>query len=219
MNPTLRYEAQHSIPPKSQNTSAQRRRRVSTAHIRASNAFSTAQANFDYDLLVSDCANFLNTSIVNDAAKRLADNILAIMGSPTAMDADEVKRRIEQMLPTDKTLKYHRGMSLSDQDCMHLCNLAGRILGSPASTTNVTIVDESDSDSDKHKDTYYSRVADDVEYIRHNNKEGREFTLPKQLPSFIEANNRIEGKDTTQYDMDVTPYDSEEDDALVLMVP
>ncbi|KAI7892456.1 uncharacterized protein EV154DRAFT_504511 [Mucor mucedo] len=198
-----------------------RREQTSTAHISSGGRLTGALANnqnarFAHDALVADCARFLGSDIINDTVTQFAENILTIIESPTELDSTEVKRRIEQILPTSHEYKVHRGMALSDKDCTRLCSLADRVINN-APYTNLNIVDENnpqDDDDGEREFTDRLRRAShgsvgDVQYIRHTNT-AQPLDLPKQLPSFVEPNEDVDTKQ--EYDVDITPFDSEEDD-------
>ncbi|KAK4521624.1 uncharacterized protein ATC70_004154 [Mucor velutinosus] len=186
------------------------KRRVSTAHIEFDGILQSTQAKFAYDELVSACADFLgNASAVDNDVIRFAESILAVVGSPTTLDTAEVKRRLEQVLPTSHAFRHHRGMTLSDEDCTVLCSLADRVINTPlGQESNVDIVDNDEIEQEQQR-----HDSSDVYYIRHDEAPAKfQESLPKQLPSFVEANAEIGERDTIEYDMDVTPYDSEVDD-------
>lgn len=180
------------------------KRRVSTAHI---------QPGFDingtlaYDQFVSTCSDFLGSPTINETVTQFAENILAILSSPVTLEASEVKRRIEQILPTDKNLKHHRGTKMTDKDCTLLCSLADRIVNIiPFQQPNLNIVDHQEQQDEK--DSYNSGS---VHYIRHRD-ENRDIPFPQQLPNFVEPNTELGENNNVAYDFDVTPYDSEVDE-------
>ncbi|KAL9543472.1 hypothetical protein MBANPS3_008103 [Mucor bainieri] len=187
-----------------------KKRRVSTAHIESSGILQSTRAKFAYDELVSACADFLGSaSAVDNDVIHFAESILAVVGSPTTLDTAEVKRRLEQVLPVSHAFRQHRGMTMSDKDCTVLCSLADRVINMPlGQESNVAILDNDDVPEEQPRyDT------SDVHYIRHDDAAARsQEPLPKQLPSFVEANAEIGESDTVEYDVDVTPYDSEADD-------
>lgn len=186
----------------------------STAHITSDGRLSTALSNnrnakFAYDELVLACAAFLGSPIINDTVTHFAENIITILEPPTALDSSEVKRRIEQVLPVAREYKHHRGMPLSDKDCTRLCSLADRVINN-APYTNLNIVDE-EEDKVQVLNNLRRASGGDVQYIN-NHKLVQLQQLPKQLPSFVEPNFEIEGDG--EYDLDVTPYDSEVDEPI-----
>ncbi|GAA5799467.1 hypothetical protein HPULCUR_004883 [Helicostylum pulchrum] len=213
------------IPQTIDNTgthSPRRPNQPSTAHITSDGRLSTAllnnrNAKFAYDELVLACAAFLGSPIINDTVTHFAENILTILEPPTALDSAEVKRRIEQVLPVARECKHHRGMSLSDKDCTRLCSLADRVINN-APYTNLNIVDEEEADkfelsSNNLRRTSGGGSGGDVQYINNHKPVQLQQLLPKQLPSFVEPNFEIEGGDG-EYDLDVTPYDSEVDEPI-----
>ncbi|GAN04677.1 pkinase-domain-containing protein [Mucor ambiguus] len=186
------------------------KRRVSTAHIESNGILHSTQAKFAYDELVSACADFLgSTSAVENEVIHFAESVLAVIGSPTTLDTAEVKRRLEQVLPVSHAFRHHRGMTISDTDCTILCSLADRVINMPlGQENNVDIVDSDDTQEEQQ-----THDRSDVYYIRHDEAAAKfQERLPKQLPSFVEANAEIGERDAVEYDMDVTPYDSEVDD-------
>lgn len=203
------------------NNNGRRSSQPSTAHMESGGRLSTAllnneNARFAYDTLVSTCADFLGSPIIDTIVTQFAENILTLIESPTTLDSPEVKRRIEQILPTSHEYKYHRGMSISDNDCSRLCSLADRVANN-APYTNLNIVDDNEIDSirDQRRASSHSGYGNDVHYIRSNTNITDEL-LPKQLPSFIESNFDMDRE--VQYDLDVTPYDSDNDDEPIRMV-
>lgn len=195
----------------------------STAHIASGGRLSTAllnnqNARFAYDELVSECADFLSSPIINDAVTQFAENILTLIESPTTLDTAEVKRRIEQSLPTSHEYKYHRGSSISDKDCSSLCSLADRVVNN-APYTNLNIVDENEEDDDagitnNRRNSNAQSIKNDVQYIRQTSNNVHKQQLPKGLPSFVEKNFEVDGEGGIEYDFDVTPYDSEIDEPI-----
>lgn len=197
-----------------------RREQPSTAHITSGGRLTGALANnqnarFAHDALVAECARFLASPVINDTVTQFAENILTIIESPTELDSTEVKRRIEQILPISHDYKVHRGMTLSDKDCTRLCSLADRVINN-APYTNLNIVDENEGEIDDGEREFTDRLRrashgslGDVQYIRRSDAV-QPLDLPKQLPSFVEPNQDIETKQ--DYDFDITPMDSEEDD-------
>lgn len=183
---------------------------MSTAHIESNGILQSTRAKFAYDELASACADFLGSaSAVDHDVVHFAESIMAVVGSPTALDTAEVKRRLEQVLPVSHAFRHHRGMTISDKDCTVLCSLADRVINMPlGQESNVQIVDNDDTQQVPQR-----HDSSDVYYIRHDPAaaKGNE-SLPKQLPSFVEANAEIGERDTVEYDVDVTPYDSEVDD-------
>ncbi|CEP16432.1 hypothetical protein, partial [Parasitella parasitica] len=184
-----------------------KKNRISTAHIKSSGILKNAQAKFAYDKLVTACADFLGT--LDDAVIHFAESILAVVGSPMTLDSVEVKRRLEQVLPASHEYRHHRGMAIPDKDCTVLCSLADRVINLPiGQDSNITIVD---NENEQLQQQHQQHDNSHVQYIRHDvNK--FEQPLPKQLPSFVEANSDIGENDNIEYDKDVTPYDSETDD-------
>lgn len=201
------------------NSRSDRHERTSTAHIASGAKLSSALANnqnarFAYDELVAECARFLASSIVNDTVNQFAENILALIESPTELDSTEVKRRIEQVLPTSHEYRVHRGMTMSDKDCTRLCSMADRVINN-VPYTNLNIVDESDESEREFTDRLRraSHSSSDVQYIRHTDSVHQQ--LPEQLPNFIEPNFEVKTKQ--EYDLDVTPFDSEEDEPVPMI--
>lgn len=194
----------------------------STAHIASDNALSKSYSNnpnakFAYDELVLACASFLGSPIIDSTVTHLAENIVAILELPNALDSTEVKRRIEQILPASREYKHHRGMPISDKDCTRLCSLADRVINN-APYTNLNIVDDDVDDIDETEYVNQLRRAStqsDVQYVSKSKPVQRE-ELPKQLPSFVERNSDLEDKE--EYDKDITPYDSDPDDEPIRMV-
>ena len=203
--------------PSNDDSSRAGKRRVSTVHIESNGILQNAQAKFAYDKLVSACADFLGTTTVVDSnVIHFAESILAVVGSPMTLDSAEVKRRLEQVLPVSHDFRYHRGMTISDKDCTVLCSLADRVINLPVGQeSNLNIVDNDDNIQQKqqqYQQQQQNRFENgDVHYIRHDMTKFEE-PLPKQLPSFVEANSEIGETDNVEYDLDVTPYDSEIDD-------
>jgi hypothetical protein len=200
--------------------SDRRENQASTAHITSGGRLSAALTNnqnarFAYDELVSECARFLASPIINDTVTHFAENILTLIESPTELDPTEVKRRIEQILPTRHEYKVHRGMTLSDKDCTRLCSLADRVINN-APYTNLNIVDENDDGEREFTDRLRrgSMHSSDVQYIRQNNDTVQQ-QLPKQLPNFVESNFEVEANQ--EYDLDVTPFDSEDDEPIPMI--
>ncbi|CAO0793649.1 unnamed protein product [Mucor circinelloides] len=197
------------FPDRNEPPATRGKRRVSTAHIESSGILQSTQAKFAYDELVSACADFLgNASVVDNNVIHFAESILAVVGSPTTLDTAEVKRRLEQVLPVSHEFRHHRGMAISDKDCTVLCSLADRVINLPfGQESNVNIVDNDDAQEEEQRPD-----SSDVYYIRHDEATKFEEPLPKQLPNFVEVNSEIGERDNIEYDMDVTPYDSEVDD-------
>jgi hypothetical protein len=195
----------------------------STAHIASGGRLSTAllnnqNARFAYDELVSECADFLSSPIINDTVTQFAENILTLIESPTTLDTVEVKRRIEQLLPLSHEYKHHRGVTISDEDCSRLCSLADRVINN-APYTNLNIVDENEDGEDGFVNNMRRGSAhnnkNDVQYIRQTlPNPNQKQQLPKDLPSFVESNSEVDGEAGIEYDMDVTPYDSEIDEPI-----
>jgi hypothetical protein len=191
-----------------------RTRRVSTAHITPGNLVYGQE--FAYDAFVSACADFLGSAVVNDAVTHFAENVLAVIGSPTTLDSIEVKRRLEQLLPSSHTFRHHRGMKISDDDCIRLCSLADGVVNSLETGSNLNIVDDSESQMSQNSVSNSSNGGD-VHYIRQQPLINHQAKLPTQLPNFVEANADLD-RDNIEYDMDVTPYDSDADDPPIRMV-
>jgi hypothetical protein len=201
----------------------------STAHIASGGRLSTALVNnqnarFAYDELVSECADFLSSPVINDTVTQFAENILTLIESPTALDTPEVKRRIEQLLPVSHEYKHHRGMTISDRHCTRLCSLADRVINN-APYTNLNIVDENEDDGGETEFINRLRRSSgtgtsnhDVQYIRQAPNVLEQQELPKQLPSFVESNLDMEGEKEIEYDMDVTPYDSDVDEPARILI-
>lgn len=194
----------------------------STAHMESGGRLSAAllnnpNASFAYDELVAVCADFLGSAVIDATVTQFAENVLTLIESPTTLDTPEVKRRIEQILPTAPIYKHRRGMTtITDRDCSRLCSLADRVINN-APYTNLNIVDENEEDagfiSRRKSGSLHDSNGNDVEYIRQAQQQQQQpLELPKQLPSFVEPNFDID-KDV-QYDMDVTPYDSDNDEPI-----
>ncbi|KAI8367253.1 hypothetical protein BD560DRAFT_399701, partial [Blakeslea trispora] len=184
-----------NIPP-----STHRKRRVSTAHIMPSD-YNTGIESFAFDELASICAQFLGSPTVNEDVLHFASNIVTIIGSPTALESEEVKRRIEQVLPTQHQFNYRRGMKISDEDCTMLCSLADRAINRPLGKPNsVEIVDDDIvySNEDVRKNDY---GMNDVQYIRHT-----DHIRQKSSPYRVNVGFKTED---IEYDCDVTPYGSD----------
>lgn len=204
----------------SENLSGSDRRmnQPSTAHMESGGRLSAAllnnpNARFAYDELVAVCADFLGSAIIDATVTQFAENVLTLIESPTTLDSPEVKRRIEQILPTGPIYKHRRGMTITDRDCSRLCSLADRVINN-APYTNLNIVDDNEEDAgliSRRKSSLHNSNGNDVEYIRQTQQQ-QPLELPKQLPSFVEPNFDID-KDV-QYDMDVTPYDSDNDEPI-----
>jgi hypothetical protein len=203
-------------PMTQQEDTSSRPRRVSTAHITSGNI--VRDQAFAFDGFVSECADFLGSDVVNDAVTHFAENVLAVIGSPTALDSAEVKRRLEQLLPSSHTFRHHRGMTISDEDCIRLCSLADCVVNSPETGSNLNIVDDSEG-SRFETGSSNGNGGGDVHYIRqqHQSVHRQQAELPTQLPNFVEANSELD-RDSIEYDMDVTPYDSDADDPPIRMV-
>lgn len=196
-----------------------RPRRISTAHITPENIVHS-QA-FAYDEFVSECADFLGSAVVNDAVTHFAENVLAVIGSPTTLDSAEVKRRLEQLLPSSHTFRHHRGMTISDKDCILLCSLADRVVNAPETGSNLNIVDDSEGRFETGAFSNDNNNSGDVHYIRQQQQPSSfghsKIKLPTHLPSFVEANPELD-RDNIEYDVDVTPYDSDVDDPPIRML-
>ena len=164
-------------------------------------------ARFAYDELVSVCAQFLGSPIIDNTITRFAENLLSLIESPTALDSEEIKQRIEQMLPVNPEYTHHRGISITDKDCSRLCSLADRVINNTP-YTNLNIVDD-----ETYSDNAVNHTTNDVHYVRQENPI-QPHHLPQQLPSFVERNMDIEKEE--QYDADVTPYDSENDEPILM---
>ncbi|KAI8080827.1 uncharacterized protein B0P05DRAFT_539770 [Gilbertella persicaria] len=215
---TYNYIPYNDIKDSSPNTSSdsspfERKRRVSTAHIMPNDFPDNQVEEFAYDELVSKCASFLGSPIVNEIVTQFASNVLTIIGSPNVLESKEVKRRLEQVLPTSHEYKYHRGMEIPDNDCVSLCSLADRAINVPVgSPTNVDIVDDDNDEEEVEEQNLH-----DVYYVRQLNKNTQEHDrLPRQLPSFVEVNEDLD-KAIIEYDLDVTPYDSELEEPPIRM--
>lgn len=201
-------------------SSDRRMNQPSTAHMESGGRLSAAllnnsNARFAYDELVAVCADFLGSAVIDTTVTQFAENVLTLIESPTTLDSPEVKRRIEQILPVGPIYKHRRGMTITDRDCSRLCSLADRVINN-APYTNLNIVDENEEDLStisRRKSSLHSN-GNDVEYIRqiHQQQQHQQLELPEQLPSFVEPNFDIDRD--LQYDMDVTPYDSENDEPI-----
>ncbi|KAI9474080.1 MAG: hypothetical protein EXX96DRAFT_610917 [Benjaminiella poitrasii] len=190
-----------------------RQRRVSTAHIAwtFNNDNSNPHAQFAFDELVSACCGFLGCETVNETARQFAENIVTLIGSPTALDKAETKRRLEQLLPDSPHRDIH------DQDCIRLCSLADRVLYPPP--THISHLHIVDDDAD---DTAVSPHPDSthVHYLRPSSTlcaEQHTMGLPRQLPSFVERNVELGEGDENEYDQDITPYASDHEPPIQMI--
>lgn len=181
-----------------------KKRRVSTAHIQTTYDINGTLA---YDQFVSTCSEFLGSSSINTTVTQFADNILAILSSPITLEESEVKRRIEQILPTDRTYKHYRGTKVTDKDCTLLCSLADRIVNLPPAPDH-----QQEHNYPPKSTTTTENVS--VHYIRHEPRYVGE-QIPKHFPNFVEPNTELGENISVTYDMDVTPYDSEAEDTPI----
>ncbi|KAI7907866.1 uncharacterized protein BX663DRAFT_482130 [Cokeromyces recurvatus] len=209
----------------------QRKRRVSTAHVSHSPPINTnnPDARFAFDELVSVCSRFLGSEVINETVKQFAENIVTLIGSPMTLDSTEVKRRLEQLLPTSHEFRYHRGMSLSDRDCTILCSLADRVVYCPNNTGNLNIVDDDDdnlvTENEPVERDINTRMSNNVHYIRSPVKntganwiKQQVVPLPRQLPNFIEPNKELGEGEQLEYDYDITPYDSDNEPPIQMVL-
>ncbi|KAI8363864.1 hypothetical protein EDC96DRAFT_512043 [Choanephora cucurbitarum] len=195
---SLAHYLNSTVPSTSPST--HKKRRVSTAHIIPFES-PNGMESFAFDELASECAQFLGSPTIDESVLHFASSIVTIIGSPTVTDSEEVKRRIEQVLPTQHGYKHRRGMKISEEDCIKLCSLADRAIHLPVGKpTNVEIVDDDIGDgNDNVTDKNYG--MNDVQYIRHT-----DYNRKKQ--QIYKTNTKLE-TGTTEYDFDVTPYGSD----------
>ncbi|KAG1150878.1 hypothetical protein G6F37_008035 [Rhizopus arrhizus] len=201
------------------------RRDISTAHVDSSLVNNTSHAGFAYDAFVSFCARLLLCDPMMDHAVLLfASNVLTLVEN-NSLDTAELKRRVEQLLPTASPsqdgwtkYKYGRGAKLAVSDFEQLHSLAERVAqcneGRDGRQQSLRIVDDDVSDTKEEQASKRRRssVKGDVQYIHHLSLPTP--TQPKKYttyPSFIEHNQ--EGIPShLEYDKDITPFDSEEDE-------
>jgi hypothetical protein len=186
-----------------------RRSSISTAHISSNTGLKDERAKLAFDQLVSECADFLG-SPVDTIVRNFAESIVRLVSNPTAIDPTEMKRRIEQILPA-KGAHYARcrGIdTITDQECGRLCSLADRVVNFADDREFLHIVDE-----ERNEDIQQNNVGGEVEYIRSTPTVSMQ-QIPRQIPSFLEQGDEDRFSSKVEYDLDVTPYDSEVDEPI-----